>query len=61
MKKPGFWIAKPLVANIARMLDAFPDATGGARLVPGSHLCERRDYGRDNTIAAEGRQVRPDF
>jgi ectoine hydroxylase-related dioxygenase (phytanoyl-CoA dioxygenase family) len=50
----GFWTAKPLVANIAWMLDDFTDANGGTRLVPGSHLSERRDYGPEDTIAAEG-------
>ena len=54
IKKPGFWTAKPLVANIARMLDDFTDAKSGARLVPGSQVSERRDYGPEDTIAAEG-------
>jgi ectoine hydroxylase-related dioxygenase (phytanoyl-CoA dioxygenase family) len=34
----GFWTPKPLVANIAWMLDDFSDANGGTRLVPKSHL-----------------------
>jgi ectoine hydroxylase-related dioxygenase (phytanoyl-CoA dioxygenase family) len=34
----GFWTPKPVVANIAWMLDDFTDANGGTRLVPGSHL-----------------------
>src|SRR5512146_2915662 len=34
----GFWTPKPVVANIAWMLDDFSDANGGTRLVPGSHL-----------------------
>jgi ectoine hydroxylase-related dioxygenase (phytanoyl-CoA dioxygenase family) len=34
----GFWTPKPLVANIAWMLDDFTDANGGTRLVPKSHL-----------------------
>lgn len=34
----GFWTPKPLVANIAWMLDDFSDANGGTRLVPRSHL-----------------------
>ena len=37
----GFWTPKPVVANIAWMLDDFTDANGGTRLVPGSHLRER--------------------
>lgn len=50
-----FWTPKPLVANIAWMLDDFTDTNGGTRLVPGSHLVpELRDYGPDDTIAAEG-------
>lgn len=34
----GFWTPKPLVANIAWMLDDFTEANGGTRLVPRSHL-----------------------
>jgi ectoine hydroxylase-related dioxygenase (phytanoyl-CoA dioxygenase family) len=34
----GFWTPKPVVANIAWMLDDFTDANGGTRLVPASHL-----------------------
>ncbi|MBV8683019.1 MAG: phytanoyl-CoA dioxygenase family protein [Caulobacteraceae bacterium] len=34
----GFWTPKPVVANIAWMLDDFTDANGATRLVPGSHL-----------------------
>ena len=50
-----FWTPKPLVANIAWMLDDFTEANGGTRLVPFSHLdAERQDYGIENTIAAEG-------
>ena len=50
-----FWTPKPLVANIAWMLDDFSDANGGTRLVPGSHLnSDRTDYTLDDTIAAEG-------
>jgi len=50
-----FWTPKPLVANIAWMLDDFTEANGGTRLVPGSHLNpERTDYGLSDTIAAEG-------
>jgi ectoine hydroxylase-related dioxygenase (phytanoyl-CoA dioxygenase family) len=49
-----FWTAKPLVANIAWMLDDFTEANGGTRLVPGSHLDrERRAYGVEDTVAAE--------
>jgi len=50
-----FWTPKPLVANIAWMLDDFTDANGGTRLVPGSHLkSERVDYALADTVAAEG-------
>jgi ectoine hydroxylase-related dioxygenase (phytanoyl-CoA dioxygenase family) len=34
----GFWTPRPVVANIAWMLDDFSDENGGTRLVPGSHL-----------------------
>ncbi|HEX4742046.1 MAG TPA: phytanoyl-CoA dioxygenase family protein [Caulobacteraceae bacterium] len=34
----GFWTPRPVVANIAWMLDDFSDANGATRLVPGSHL-----------------------
>jgi ectoine hydroxylase-related dioxygenase (phytanoyl-CoA dioxygenase family) len=34
----GFWTPKPVVGNIAWMLDDFSDANGGTRLVPASHL-----------------------
>ena len=64
----GFWTPKPVVANIAWMLDDFSDANGGTRLVPGSHLDEAAtprssSYAPDepanmptqeDTIAAEG-------
>jgi ectoine hydroxylase-related dioxygenase (phytanoyl-CoA dioxygenase family) len=50
-----FWTPKPLVANIAWMLDDFTEANGGTRLVPGSHLSPgRTDYALSDTIAAEG-------
>ena len=50
-----FWTPKPLVANIAWMLDDFTEANGGTRLVPGSHLNpDRIDYALGDTIAAEG-------
>ena len=50
-----FWTPRPVVANIAWMLDDFTDANGGTRLVPGSHLvAERRTYELHETIAAEG-------
>ncbi len=49
-----FWTPKPLVANIAWMLDDFTAANGGTRLIPGSHLLERREYGPEDTIAAQG-------
>jgi ectoine hydroxylase-related dioxygenase (phytanoyl-CoA dioxygenase family) len=64
----GFWTPKPVVANIAWMLDDFTDENGGTRLVPASHLNEAstpRSSGHaptepanmptlDDTIAAEG-------
>jgi ectoine hydroxylase-related dioxygenase (phytanoyl-CoA dioxygenase family) len=34
----GFWTPRPVVGNIAWMLDDFTDANGGTRLVPASHL-----------------------
>ena len=34
----GFWTPKPVVANIAWMLDDFTEANGGTRLAPTSHL-----------------------
>ena len=34
----GFWTPKPVVANIAWMLDDFTEANGGTRLAPASHL-----------------------
>ena len=50
-----FWTPKPVVANIAWMLDDFSDENGGTRLVPGSHLVPaRRDYTLADTVAAEG-------
>jgi ectoine hydroxylase-related dioxygenase (phytanoyl-CoA dioxygenase family) len=64
----GFWTPRPVVANIAWMLDDFSDANGGTRLVPASHLNEGATprssaYAPtdpanmptlDDTIAAEG-------
>ena len=50
-----FWTPKPLVANIAWMLDDFTPENGGTRLVPGSHLeRERVEYRAEDTVAAEG-------
>lgn len=49
----GFWTPKPLVANIAWMLDDFTEANGGTRLVPRSHL----DQGvtqRSSSFVAQG-------
>jgi ectoine hydroxylase-related dioxygenase (phytanoyl-CoA dioxygenase family) len=37
----GFWTPKPVVANIAWMLDDFTDENGGTRFVPKSHLDQR--------------------
>jgi ectoine hydroxylase-related dioxygenase (phytanoyl-CoA dioxygenase family) len=50
-----FWTPKPVVANIAWMLDDFTDENGGTRLLPGSHLMAdwRAERSRP-TIAAEG-------
>lgn len=64
----GFWTPKPVVANIAWMLDDFSDSNGATRLVPGSHLNSSRTPRsssyvpdqpanmptQDDTIAAEG-------
>lgn len=64
----GFWTPRPVVANIAWMLDDFSDANGGTRLVPASHLDQSATprssaYAPDqpanmptqaDTIAAEG-------
>jgi ectoine hydroxylase-related dioxygenase (phytanoyl-CoA dioxygenase family) len=50
-----FWTPKPMVANVAWMLDDFTDENGGTRLAPGSHLDEeRRPLSRHDTVAAEG-------
>jgi ectoine hydroxylase-related dioxygenase (phytanoyl-CoA dioxygenase family) len=50
-----FWTEKPLVANIAWMLDDFTDENGGTRLVPGSHLvADWRSTLKTGSIAAEG-------
>jgi ectoine hydroxylase-related dioxygenase (phytanoyl-CoA dioxygenase family) len=50
-----FWTEKPVVANIAWMLDDFTDENGGTRLVPGSHLrTDWRSELHNPTIAAEG-------
>lgn len=50
-----FWTPRPVVANIAWMLDDFSEENGGTRLAPGSHLKpERRKYELHETIAAEG-------
>ena len=64
----GFWTPRPVVANIAWMLDDFTDENGGTRLVPASHLNQAatpRSSAHlpeqpanmptlDDTIAAEG-------
>ncbi|HEV2366128.1 MAG TPA: phytanoyl-CoA dioxygenase family protein [Caulobacteraceae bacterium] len=50
-----FWTPKPIVANIAWMLDDFTEANGATRLIPGSHLRARRDDdSAEKTVAAEG-------
>ena len=50
-----FWTPRPLVANVAWMLDDFTETNGGTRLVPGSHLNSVRvDYALADTVAAEG-------
>ena len=49
-----FWTPRPVVANIAWMLDDFSDENGGTRLVPGSHLKPHRQYAQDETVAAAG-------
>ena len=48
----GFWTPKPVVANIAWMLDDFSDANGGTRLVPASHL--------DQTASPRSSALAPD-
>jgi ectoine hydroxylase-related dioxygenase (phytanoyl-CoA dioxygenase family) len=49
------WTPRPMVANIAWMLDAFTDANGGTRVIPGSHLRPRQpDDTPEMTVAAEG-------
>jgi len=50
----GFWTPKPVVANIAWMLDEFTEENGGTRLVPGSHLEPYRPYDPSETIGACG-------
>jgi ectoine hydroxylase-related dioxygenase (phytanoyl-CoA dioxygenase family) len=51
-------IAPAAVSNVLIMMDAFSDANGGTRIVPGSHLAGRHpDPERDGqveTVAAEG-------
>ena len=50
-----FWTPKPVVANIAWMLDDFSDENGGTRLIPGSHLVENwRERQKAPSVAAEG-------
>jgi ectoine hydroxylase-related dioxygenase (phytanoyl-CoA dioxygenase family) len=49
-----FWTDRPVVANMAWMLDDFTDLNGGTRLVPGSHLRPAAQYTAQDTIAAEG-------
>lgn len=50
-----FWTQKPLVANIAWMLDEFTEENGGTRLIPGSHLvADWRSTLDTPSIAAQG-------
>lgn len=50
-----FWTERPVVANIAWMLDDFSEENGGTRLMPGSHLArDWRGELRHPTVAAEG-------
>ena len=49
-----FWTPRPVVANIAWMLDEFTDENGGTRVVPGSHLEPFRKYELSDTVAAAG-------
>jgi len=48
----GFWTPKPVVANIAWMLDDFSEANGGTRLVPRSHL-DRNATPRSSSFVPE--------
>jgi ectoine hydroxylase-related dioxygenase (phytanoyl-CoA dioxygenase family) len=50
----GFWTPRPVVANIAWMLDEFTDENGGTRIAPGSHLEPFRPYDQSETIGACG-------
>src|SRR5512146_796303 len=49
----GFWTPKPLVANIAWMLDDFTEDNGGTRLVPNSHLNQNATQ-RSSSFVSEG-------
>ena len=49
----GFWTPKPLVANIAWMLDDFSEANGGTRLVPNSHLDQSMTQ-RSSSFVSQG-------
>lgn len=50
-----FWTPKPVVANVAWMLDAFSDENGGTRLIPGSHLSPAwREARNAPSVAAAG-------
>lgn len=49
-----FWTPKPVVANIAWMLDEFTDENGGTRLVPGSHAKPFKAYDPSETVAGCG-------
>lgn len=49
-----FWTPRPVVANIAWMIDGFSDENGGTRVVPGSHREPFRNYDAAETVAAVG-------
>ena len=46
-----FWTPKPVVANIAWMLDAFSEENGGTRLIPSSHRRHRHRHRPKGTRA----------
>lgn len=52
----GFWTPRPVVANIAWLLDDFVEANGATRLAPASHLTDRGSAppSAADSVAAEG-------